>query len=1064
MWGKKGELWPIAKNVWANRKYKHPSDKKDATWLEKSFDLVSHYSKKFPPFYRTFKHALAMQDVKVRIERELTHGVNEQGQDEKYIETLLAFEKTDKKEYKRLSEYLDTNDREQRGYKVHDMGEDAGDERYLVHNPAGKATEHAFENEREAWDKSVALEAEDYVENGGSVQAATALKRIRTINNNMYDMRIRRMNDLIEHCKQNNIPVPEIVERVGDKEISIDLKQALLRMGDHRGYYMPRQRKSGEHMLYARKKGESPIMKFYDSRSVAMLKKSAMERQGYEVEVKQAGKMSEDLFEKLGSVMAQQAAFGEAMKKVDPEDRSVTLEKLGIKIERDGSSLRVSGEMIGEFKEALESLGGVRKERHKVNKGYEHFWTEYVLEDAKEGMEKEVTDLLFKAKNVIPDMALQFAQAMVAQYADIIRSRGSRSAMIARSGGYTAKKGDNGKYRVFSSSGKALSSTFDTFDEADMLARELTGKGVVRGYEEDAISRVAQAAYSLAGGEAKSRTALNMIKAISGYDVSWGQFKDIKRFDGTFEEYEAAMAGTDAEHIDRETFNEVKGNWVASPQYADFIEFVEQRGIDPGKQKTVHDEAMALFTDMMRNEDKTDRIIGTLKGLATLKYLGFRVAAPVVNVTNMVIGVPAAMMGYGKIPVRKTFKHIGAAYGDYVKFLRGQSLSTEMQKVFEEIERNGWDQPHFNHESVGALKGQFGRGYAKIIDTSMWMFGWSERFNRAATIAATYKGLVETMPDLTFKERMAKAHEISNDAHGIYHKANRPSIMRGGGLAANTLQAAYVFKTFTHNFLSTMADLCLRERDAKAVVWMAFSPVIFGVGSSVGASVLINLIGSAMGSDDPEEDFYRVVESRFGTYAGNFSRFGIFGAFENGISVKGSLEIGQADIPTSFSELVGAPGSVVTDMFKGAADIAKGNTSKGIETILPLALANPLKAYREHTEGITSKSNAPIFYNDEPLKADAIDAFLRFFSFNPSRIAGARERLWADKKRKYTFQDMRSDIYARVRKAYLNGHGQDEIRNIEIEIAAYNQKAKGAGQTPITAKTIKGVLKRAKIE
>lgn len=428
----------------------------------------------------------------------------------------------------------------------------------------------------------------------------------------------------------------------------------------------------------------------------------------------------------------------------------------------------------------------------------------------------------------------------------------------------------------------------------------------------------------------------------------------------------------------------------------------------------------------------------------------------------MVIGVPAAMMGYGKIPLRDTFKHIRKAYGEYYnfKYKKGGVVSPEIKRVFMEIEKRGWDQSTFNQEGLAVMKGQMSCGYAKMIEASMAMFTWSEKLNRVASITAAYKGLLETKPELTFEERMRLSHEISNNAHGIYGKANRPSAMRGGNIGANVLQMAYVFKTFTHNFLSTMADLAVNEKDAKAALWMLFSPVVFGATSSVGMAILIQAIGKAMGSDDPEEDFYRSVESRFGSTAGNFSRFGIFGAAGHGISMKGSLAIGVSDLPTSFKDLIGAPGSVVTDAIEGTGEVLKGNTSKGFEKILPLALGNPLKGYRELTEGVTTKSNAPVFFDGKPLKADVIDTFLRALSFNPSRIAGAREMIYGDSVQKTAMSERKSAIYAKVKKARLNG---DDMEDITIEIAAYNQRAKRKGGSLITSKSLRSVLKRSKI-
>jgi hypothetical protein len=289
-------------------------------------------------------------------------------------------------------------------------------------------------------------------------------------------------------------------------------------------------------------------------------------------------------------------------------------------------------------------------------------------------------------------------------------------------------------------------------------------------------------------------------------------------------------------------------------------------------------------------------------------------------------------------------------------------------------------------------------------------------------------------------------------------------MMRGSGLTANLLQMSYVFKTFTHNFIETMIDLGFRKKDYKALAWMAFATAIFGTGSSIGATALIKAIGWAIGSDQPEDDFYKAIESQVGTYASDLARFGIFQVGGHGFNLKGSLAIGLGDIPTSYKDLIGAPGSVVLDIVDGFKEGLKGNLMKGAEKALPMALSSPFKAYREYTEGVTTKSNTPVFYEGKPLKADEIDTFLRFFSFNPTHISKAREVNYAESERKAGFSSARSDIYSKLKKYYLdNNRSAKGLKDIDIEIAAYNQRAKAKGETLITAKSIKAVLKRSKL-
>lgn len=1029
LYERKGEILSGAKATLKYRKDKGKNFKEDTTWIEKSFGLVSHYAKKIPAFARTFNAALRNGELKTMIEQHLTHGAD----GERFIETINNFRRKFKSEYRKLDRYLHDRDLNQVGYRVKTVDPDQIAEmggKFIIVNLEGKDTRLVFESKREAFEKITDLEVEDYINDGNSQESARALRLFRTINNRSFDMRIARLEEIEKFCEENGIKLPDEVIVEGET-IKVDLKAALIKMGDRRGYYMPRIRNKGEWVVYASKEGENPRTEYFDLKLRADFRRGQLENNGYRVTVKKAGNLSEDLFEQLGSVLSQQAIINESMEEINKGNKVVTLKDLDIKSWMDGDDLVMSGEFMDEYLPTLDKFEGEKKVKESYVGKAKVVTIEYRFKNAKKGLEEEISKELFKisgATNMFQEVATRFAKAFVSQYADVIRSRGSRSAMIGRS--------------------------------------DKVGQEVNLGFEEDALTRVVRATLSLAGGEAKSRTALSMIETISGRDVSWSKFSEIKRFKGTFEEFEKQVIDNDEQYIDRATFDEIKNNWVGAPQYPDYIEFVEGRGIDPALQKTAHAEAMALFKDMMRNDERADRVIGTLKGLAVLKYLGFRVASPVANMTNMVVGVPGAMAGYGKIPIRQAMKHIGKSFAEYRQFKKGELKNNTLKKVFEEIEKRGWDQAQFNHEGMAALQNKMQFGYAKIIETSMMMFTWSEKQNRVATISAAYKGLQTSFPDLTFEERLLKAKEISDKAHGIYGKANRPSVVRGGSVGANILQMGYVFKTFTHNFLATMADLAINERDRKAVAWLLFSPAMFGMGASMGAKGLISAIGWGLSSDDPEEDFYKWVESIFGSYTENLARFGVFGALGDGISVKGSLNsIGVSDLPTSFKDLIGAPGSVLTDVIGGVGQIGRGNVMKGAESILPLAFGAPVKAYREYTEGITTKSNAPVFFEGKPLKADAIDAFLRALSFNPSRIAGAREKLRGEKVSEQAFMERRKDIYSRVKKYYLDtDRDPEDLQDIEIDIAAYNQRAKNSGQTVIKAKNIKSILKRAKIE
>ena len=215
-----------------------------------------------------------------------------------------------------------------------------------------------------------------------------------------------------------------------------------------------------------------------------------------------------------------------------------------------------------------------------------------------------------------------------------------------------------------------------------------------------------------------------------------------------------------------------------------------------------------------------------------------------------------------------------------------------------------------------------------------------------------------------------------------------------------------------------------------------------------------------MGMDDPEEDLYAKIGEAFNPYTERIARYGLTGAM--GFSMKGSMQIGITDVPTSMKDLMGAPGSVMFDFAKGVSSLARGDISKGVEAILPTGVGNLAKAYRESTQGITSRTNTPLFYGNEPVKLSPMEAYLRALSFNPARIAMIREKQWNERVLTQKYTEIRTNTYAKLKRFWLSGNRDaSEYAGILGEIDAYNEIAARRNYPLITQKSIRRNIKRA---
>jgi len=258
-----------------------------------------------------------------------------------------------------------------------------------------------------------------------------------------------------------------------------------------------------------------------------------------------------------------------------------------------------------------------------------------------------------------------------------------------------------------------------------------------------------------------------------------------------------------------------------------------------------------------------------------------------------------------------------------------------------------------------------------------------------------------------------------------------------------------------------MRKLGFEQKDFKALAYMLVSPaVIAGAGASVLAPLIAAVLKGA-GFDDPEEDAYAEIGKQFGPGTERLARFGIMGAA--GVSIKGSLAVGIMDVPTSVKDILGAPGSVLSDIFiDGIPAMAKGNVSKGLEKILPTGVGNVLRAYREGTEGISSRTNAPLFYGRDRVVLTPAETFYRALSLNPARIAEIREKQWKEYSISDKYQKERTDIYAKFKKYWLSENkDKSEYAKLLAEVYDYNERAVKRGFPPITSKSIRANLKRS---
>lgn len=964
--------------------------KVDSTFLDRVISTPEYYFKKFPASGRVLQAALARRDVKFAKEQEIL------GKD--FIGHIQALRKENKAAYDEANNYMVEMDQSGEGFSLKEENDT-----WKVIGPDGKMVSR-HDTEQEAVAAMVEAESAQLKKNGYSEDAIKAVALARKLTNRGFDVMAADMRKIIAEAKEAGLPNPLI----GDGTID----------------------EAGRYGIYATH-SKKPIGLFATEQQANAALDRAAQMISYVVQIQGGGERS---------FMSEIKANAWAKKHSGTVNGRKTFDGLSVRMRTDVEMRPMT------VQQALAQMGDMRGTYFpRIRKP-----GEYVLIAKKDGENpiRKSFDLpmVGDAKNPTLQKIINMGTPM------------GREAMKLKAQGYDVTMGydESPVDDVFSGSNIATAidailqdsmSVIDKNNQSDIKAgqqinqlitmqvadifkargylssrlKRMSGDTVWEGYETDMGKALTQYGKGIAAGTAKRDTARAMIMAFSGRDYSWEDYK---------------------QEVDK-------------PVWADYQQIVEERRIDPRTQKNLFTDVRSFMVDVLRNNEQTDRIIGTMKGLAVLKFLGFRVSSAAVNYTNMFTGVPATISGHAGVSLAKAGAHITRATVAYGKYRSGMGeINAKDRALFQEIVDNGWDDAQFNHEAARELRSELGEVWNKVMTTSMTMFGAVEKVNRATTLFAAYKAVEEKNPGMSHAMIWEKAHQISDNAHGVYGKETVPAWVRG---KHNFLRLPYTFAKFSHNYMLNMIDLGYTRGEYKAAAYLLLSPAVLGgAGATIATPALMALASAfGVGGDDPEEKYYAWAKKTFGT--DRFARFGLAGMA--GLNLKGSLQVNNP-MPTKLSELGGAPGAILTDTWKAIQHFGKGEMAKGLEAMLPTGIGSMSKAVREHTEGVTTGNYGQVFYGNEPLKSDAFDAALRFFSFNPARLSGIREQQWNEKEVAAKYAERKKEIYANIKRLQIQGKGITP--EINKEIVRYNELVKGSGRDdikPITPKNISMMLK-----
>ena len=322
-------------------------------------------------------------------------------------------------------------------------------------------------------------------------------------------------------------------------------------------------------------------------------------------------------------------------------------------------------------------------------------------------------------------------------------------------------------------------------------------------------------------------------------------------------------------------------------------------------------------------------------------------------------------------------------------------------------------------------------------------------------------------------EAAEHAKNSADKAHGVYGRSTMPMWAQGTNPAAKIGQMMYVYSKFGHNYLQMLYDMGFKRHNIKGAMFAFLSPLVLAGGAAFPfKDVIFSFAGiilrSLFGEDrDPEKWVWDTIRQHLGGDAERIGRHGLTGMA--GVDISGSLSIGVG-IPKNMIELTGAIGGVATEIKEAVENIGRGKYAKAAEHLLPTGFANPVRAYRESGEGVSTRNNRRV-WNEEgkPYAPSAGATGARVLGFRSTDQAVLSERTWEGHREQADFNEKKSAIYERYRAWLLGGRDPQEHKKITKEVRAFNDSIKNVKGVPrITFEALRrqetGLKKPAKRE
>ena len=499
-------------------------------------------------------------------------------------------------------------------------------------------------------------------------------------------------------------------------------------------------------------------------------------------------------------------------------------------------------------------------------------------------------------------------------------------------------------------------------------------------------------------------------------------------------------------------------NFVAKGEAA--IKFADDmKGINAKNTPQMWTHAKEYISDML---GASEGEAGWYKTAVGTWFLGLDVSAAALNMTQNWTHANALLKGL-KAPgstESELYRAMVDVYKEYraarKEGRRRYTLDTTVLtraevRAFESAYDAGTLDPQMFGEIVGLHKDKiYDRQeiYDSIKRKVFMAFTGSESWNRMSTFLAAYRRA--TKAGLAKELAVAKATEITEGAHFVYGKSNRPEIIRKAGWIGNM---AYTFMTYPVNNI-----IFLKHRIQDVMSPTMSSPDKKTAMKVIGANLAALFAFGGLNAlpfwflgklaysifTDPEDDYEKLLHKYLGKYPARGIVRGLPAVFGNDLSwrVEGTDILGLpvgASIAKQFYQKIG----------KAQKAASEHDYSRALFTLAPDFVRNPYNAVAGYLWGGT-RPGYPI------IKYTPYEAATKALGFSPTREAEAQQlnRIFTEKKLE---RNKQLEVFAEDYLYAKNNRDYKAMSEVRKNVMDYNTKerAKGSEGLPIKMDTVR---------